>query len=548
MHARNIQVEATLNHPCAAQAALECATAADWKKKPTSISLFPSGRCWATVAYLNDVLRAKVNASARRIGALRSDEEATFSVDDSARLIVDKWLRHCDGAATLVDDARAAVTSKLGATPRTDDLFGVHETFLPETTGDDRGGAASASVSASHGKGDELVPIPGARPKRVAEIYCARNSSVRCRLRVDVLKGLLDRFRAAQAETTRAIRGLAGAADDDDECAATATATATSDDDVDVDVDAALRRAGGRIPKKKRCAASETEEARPPDFLSHVFAMLLRYDDLAGDAGQHGAVPEAVFDVLAEWGCEAECCATPFNATLSRFCSPFLDTDAAFGSVGSFFAWEPSEGNYEINPPFTLTTDVIERHLKKLLDAAQDRGRPLAFTMIHAASHGKVVKDGPCARYIVSDFTLPPGQHYYREGKFFSKANPRAYVPPFPSVVLFIQNEVGRRTWPVTRDLEADIRAAFAWPLAAPPRPGASGGADGSAPASTGGDGARNSAPASTGAAPASTGGGGWGSAPASTGGGGWGSAPPSTGGGGWGSPRADPDHLSVEL
>ena len=63
--------------------------------------------------------------------------------------------------------------------------------------------------------------------------------------------------------------------------------------------------------------------------------MLLRYDDLAGDAGQHGAIPAAVFDVLRRWGCDAECCATPFNATLGSYCSPFRDTDAPFGSVGS---------------------------------------------------------------------------------------------------------------------------------------------------------------------------------------------------------------------
>jgi hypothetical protein len=45
--------------------------------------------------------------------------------------------------------------------------------------------------------------------------------------------------------------------------------------------------------------------------------------------------------VLRKWGCAHECCATPFNATLDSYGSPFLDTDGVFGSAGSFFAFEP---------------------------------------------------------------------------------------------------------------------------------------------------------------------------------------------------------------
>ena len=72
--------------------------------------------------------------------------------------------------------------------------------------------------------------------------------------------------------------------------------------------------------------------------------MLLRYDDLSGEADQHGAVPPPVFDVLKKWGCSHECCATPFNATLDSYCSPFLDTDGIFGSAGSFFALNRARG------------------------------------------------------------------------------------------------------------------------------------------------------------------------------------------------------------
>ena len=35
-----------------------------------------------------------------------------------------------------------------------------------------------------------------------------------------------------------------------------------------------------------------------------------------------------------------------------RYYSAFLDTDSAFGSLGSFFDADITEGSYEANPPF----------------------------------------------------------------------------------------------------------------------------------------------------------------------------------------------------
>ena len=191
-----------------------------------------------------------------------------------------------------------------------------------------------------------------------------------------MLRRLLDRFLAAKLGSARAV-------------------PAATLDDANDEAEAALAARPGRIPKRKRPQArGDGDDERPPAFLSKVFSMLLRYDDLAGDAGQHGAIPVAVFDVLRRWGCDAECCATPFNATLGSYCSPFRDTDAPFGSVGSFFAFEPASGCYEINPPFTLNSDVVERHLRTLLDAAERGGRPLMFVMVHAAAHARHARDG----------------------------------------------------------------------------------------------------------------------------------------------------------
>ena len=351
---------------------LEVSAPEDWLRKPSSISLFPSGRCGATRAYLAAEISKRVEDRSTRVDALRSGD-AALSASDSARLIVDKWLRFCDAAAERVDARRREVTAALRARPRVDAVFGVHQQYLP------REGPGAAS-SRSIGRGDELVAYPDwapqARPGAVAEVYCAKNASVRCKLRVDVLRRLLDRFLAAKLGSARAV-------------------PAATLDDANDEAEAALTARPGRVPKRKRPRArGDGDDERPPAFLSKVFSMLLRYDDLAGDAGQHGAIPAAVFDVLRRWGCDAECCATPFNATLGSYCSPFRDTDAPFGSVGSFFAFEPASGCYEINPPFTLNSDVVERHLRALLDAADRGGRPLMFVMVHAAAHARHARDG----------------------------------------------------------------------------------------------------------------------------------------------------------
>lgn len=64
--------------------------------------------------------------------------------------------------------------------------------------------------------------------------------------------------------------------------------------------------------------------------------------------GEQAALNEECFDVLLkEFDCKMECFASPLNCRYSRFCSAFLDTDCAFGSVGSFFDFSPRSG-YEV--------------------------------------------------------------------------------------------------------------------------------------------------------------------------------------------------------
>jgi Phosphorylated CTD interacting factor 1 WW domain len=85
------------------------------------------------------------------------------------------------------------------------------------------------------------------------------------------------------------------------------------------------------------------------------------------------AAHREVFEVLRDqFDCRLECFASPLNCRYPRFCSMFADTDAPFGSLGSFCAFRPQSGSFQANPPFD--EHFVERmaeHMFALLGAAK---------------------------------------------------------------------------------------------------------------------------------------------------------------------------------
>lgn len=87
-----------------------------------------------------------------------------------------------------------------------------------------------------------------------------------------------------------------------------------------------------------------------------------------------------VLDTLhAHFGTGMECFASPLNCRWPRYCSLFADTDAPFGSLGSFFHFKPVRGSFEANPPFDK--DCVTRmasHMFSLLLQTEVRLAPLS--------------------------------------------------------------------------------------------------------------------------------------------------------------------------
>jgi len=120
-------------------------------------------------------------------------------------------------------------------------------------------------------------------------------------------------------------------------------------------------------------------------FLQRSWCVLARYETFTGNAaGLQGAVTHASFDALeAILGVHGECFASPLNCHFPVYCSAFPDTDAPFGSVGSFHTWSPRSGCFEANPPFVNDAMLaMARRLMELLDGAQERGDRLAFFVV----------------------------------------------------------------------------------------------------------------------------------------------------------------------
>ena len=205
------------------------------------------------------------------------------------------------------------------------------------------------------------------------------------------------------------------------------------------------------------------------DALFRVSALLTRYRALAGGtverdnagSGHHCAIPPAIMETFQRrLGVAMEGFASPLNVHLPYFNSAFLDTDAPFGSLGSFFHTYFAEGSIEVNPPFV--EEVMQRmhdHIELLLKAAGDR--PLSFTIVVPEWRKPVTpsiaaieanKTGSLSRAI----RVPLEDHCYLDG-FQHTLKDAPFRPVHNTMIYVMQNRGGRQKWVCDDAAEADI-------------------------------------------------------------------------------------------
>ena len=199
-----------------------------------------------------------------------------------------------------------------------------------------------------------------------------------------------------------------------------------------------------------------------------VFCTLARYSSAQGahhrSGGHQAAIHGAVFTTLeaALGEPSVECFASPLNCYYPRFCSAFPDTDAAFGSLGSFFEFSPTRGSFEANPPFepAIVASMLER-MNALLARANRNDEPLQFIIVLPLWRGKPHWDAiEASPYCQSVLELPQNEHGYTEGAQHLRKD-RYRVSSSDSSVMFLQSRAATRCWSVSPSLIRALRDAF---------------------------------------------------------------------------------------
>jgi len=160
------------------------------------------------------------------------------------------------------------------------------------------------------------------------------------------------------------------------------------------------------IDKAFEFVSTKTTES---DAANAILRSALRYSSIYAET-RHIGPPQRVYDKFYEWGIRNEGFASPFNARLlgktsAQFYSLFKDTDAIFGSAGSFFNLNQPEnpGHWCLDPPFT--TEIMSR-VDEILKEWLSKYQSLSFLLIIPESHTPANKPDETV-------TLKKDAHYY---------------------------------------------------------------------------------------------------------------------------------------
>lgn len=194
-------------------------------------------------------------------------------------------------------------------------------------------------------------------------------------------------------------------------------------------------------------------------FDEYLFVLLSRYQtffrhnhQINEGYGMQASLSKNVFKQLNRlFGVTHEAFASPFNCYFRNYCSAFPDIDCLFGSSGSFFDYEPIEGSFEANPPFT--EEVIERmsvHIENLLKSSL---RPLSFVVfipewLDPPTTGLLNMEK--SKYLRKTFNVEKNKHRYICGsQYVDGLDSYLYQAAHNTRIFFLQNDAGNLQWPI---------------------------------------------------------------------------------------------------
>ncbi len=102
------------------------------------------------------------------------------------------------------------------------------------------------------------------------------------------------------------------------------------------------------LPLKQYTCACE-KYTGPTNYLNIYLMILLSRYEACGSTNNHCSVPPHVIQYC---GAKTELFGSVFNTYCEQYCSPFVDIEKHFGSLGSFFSYQIGTGTYLMNPPY----------------------------------------------------------------------------------------------------------------------------------------------------------------------------------------------------
>jgi len=187
-------------------------------------------------------------------------------------------------------------------------------------------------------------------------------------------------------------------------------------------------------------------------FHGRLYCLIRRYKTMFGidGTGFQAAAPAPIWQaIIKECHVRHESFASPLNCYLPFHCSAYFDTDGYFGSSGSFFDFEPTEGNFQLGTPNVEEVMIKASHrVNQFIKSATGpmtwvclvpdwNDPPAEFLSVYGNSpylRKKILIDGNSYAYIRGD-----QETKVETSEFF-------FIAPFSNWVFLLQNDEAAKT------------------------------------------------------------------------------------------------------
>ena len=187
-------------------------------------------------------------------------------------------------------------------------------------------------------------------------------------------------------------------------------------------------------------------------FDADLYRMITRYLS-TGNLESQASAPSQFYNYAVEnMGVQHECFASPLNANLNSYTSPYPDVDYPFGSLGNFFQLKeifPDGGSFAANPPLLAPImDSMMLYITEWMNSPNPV--PLSFIVImpdwlDSNAYNIAAENDHLVTY---DTVIPKESHRY----VLRRLDRDEFRNMCDTRILILQNDLGAEQWPVSQE------------------------------------------------------------------------------------------------